>query len=66
MTVRELRKTTAFYIDIVIVYDHKREIEIEAENATALEAFGSFVIDVMSIRDEETIVATLKMQSVKE
>jgi hypothetical protein len=66
MTVKQLRSTTATHIDIVIVYGDKNEITIDAENQTAIEAFGTFVIDVLSIRDDETIAATLKMQVVRE
>lgn len=67
MTVKDLRNATAPYIDIDIVYGNpSNTINIAAEDYVTLEAFGSFVIDVLSIKDEETIAATIKMQPVKE
>lgn len=67
MTVKDLRKATAPYIDIVILYGTPQtSIEISAEDATTLEAFGAFLIDTVSIRDEETIAASLMMRPVKE
>ena len=67
MTVKDLRKTTAPYIDIVIVYGYPlKEVTIDTEDPTTLDAFGAFLIDTISIRDEETIAATLTMRPVKE
>ena len=67
MTVKDLRTATAPYIDIDIIYGiPKHTITISPEDPTTLEAFGAFVISELSVKDEETIVATLKMQPVKE
>lgn len=67
MTVKDLRKSTASHIDIVIIYDtSKSEITIDADDSTLIDAFGAFLIDTVSIRDDATIAATLKMQPIKE
>lgn len=65
LTVKDLRTTTAPYNEIAVVYG-ENEITLKAEDKTTLEAFGSFLIDNISIKDEETITATLIMRPVKE
>ena len=65
MTVKDLRTTTAPYNNIIIKYGNS-SVEIAAEDTITLEAFGSFVIDTVSIENEENISATLKMQPIKE
>lgn len=65
MTVKDLRTTTAPYNEITVVYGENK-ITLKAEDKTTLEAFGSFLIDNISIEDEETITATLIMRPVKE
>ena len=65
MTVKDLRTTTEPYIDVVITYG-KQEITIAADDRATLEAFAPFLIDTISIKDEETITAALTMRPVKE
>lgn len=67
MTVKDLRKATAAHIDIVVIYDvSKSEIVLDIEDSVLIDAFGAFLIDTVSIRDDATIAATLKMQPIKE
>lgn len=65
MTVKDLRTVTEPYVDIVITYG-KQALTIAADDPATLEAFGPFLIDSVSIKDEETIAAALKMRPVKE
>ena len=65
MTLKDLRTTTEPYIDIVITYG-KQEITLAADDPATLEAFAPFLIDSISIKDEETVTAALTMRPVKE
>lgn len=65
MTVRDLRKATAPYIDIEIIYNG-HALSLTDNDYTTLQAFGDFAVDYISIKDEDTLTATLAMQAVKE
>lgn len=64
MTIKQLRTTTQPYIDIDIVYGNTH-ITLTADDYTTMQAFGDFLIDNISIKDEETISAALILQAVK-
>ena len=65
MTIKQLRSTTAPYIEIEILYgDHK--ITLLDNDKTTLKAFGSFLIEYISIKDVDTITAALVLKAVKE
>ena len=64
MTIRDLRKTAAPYIDIKIEYGN-HEIILKEDDKTTLEAFGEFLIDTISIKDVDTITAVLVLQAVR-
>ena len=65
MTVKDLRKTLQPYADLIITYGNQ-SITIAADDPATLEAFAPFLTDTISIKDEETITAALKMRPVKE
>ena len=64
MTIKDLRKTTAPYIDINIEYNN-HGIILKEYDKTTLEAFGDFLIDTISIKDVDTITAVLVLQAVR-
>ena len=64
MTIKDLRKTTAPYINIKIVYGNTTII-LKGGDIVTLEAFGDFLIDTIEAEDEETIKAALILQAVR-
>ena len=65
MTIKQLRKATAPYIDIEIIYNG-HVLNLADNDYTTLQAFGDFAVDCISIKDDDTLTATLTMQAVKE
>ena len=64
MTIKQLRNTTAPYVDIEIIYNG-HVLNLTENDYTTLQAFGDFVVDYIAIKDDETITAALAMQAVK-
>ena len=64
MTIKELRKTTESYINIEIIYG-KTAVTLKGGDVITLEAFGDFIVESITTKDDETITAALLLKAVK-